>query len=462
MINWRGRIAVLAVITILIAAAMSCKTEEEEPYISVFIDVSCPVDGATDVDPAMRLGWINSTISTHNPDSYELYFGEETPPPLFLASTMGELPGYPRPLKADTRYYWKVKAKMDGVVVASTNVLTFRTAERDRKIWVADSYPDNIQNCSLKVFNDSPYSLGLKSFSKLNDWKAHVDIVLCRDSGTGSLLWARTLDGGSPGMVGQGERLVVPGKSLYCLDADNGEILWKVDHDREWGPPAIAGDRVYCASRQLYCFDLLTGELLWQYGDPGDQKNMAGAISIGGQYLVCREDSQNQLLCLDHGTGRLLWKQDLSTMGTGGPAGISATHVFRKTYTELTAYSLADGHVSWSYPTSGHFLDHPVFINGQVFCTKSNDQFVLLDAQDGQEIWTLDNILPFVSRDELVVVKGDNLYFDLADYIVGIDTKAGRFLWKYYINAVSMGMVPSAEGALLYTYSSGLTNIRLD
>jgi outer membrane protein assembly factor BamB len=240
------------------------------------------------------------------------------------------------------------------------------------------------------------------------------------------------------------------------------------NHDKEWGPPAIAGDRVYCASNLLYCFDLFTGELIWQYGDPGDKKNMAGAISTAGQYLICQEndfshlETQDQLLCINSGTGAFIWKQDMKTMGVGGPAGISASHLFRKTNHELKAYALADGHISWSYSTSGYYLDCPVYFDEQVFCTKNNDQFVLLDARDGQEIWTLDNVLPFMRRDDLVVEKDGNLYFELADYIVAIDTKKGQFLWKYYISPVSIGMVPSSEGALLYTYSSGLTNICLD
>jgi len=178
------------------------------------------------------------------------------------------------------------------------------------------------------------------------------------DASTGRPIWQRTFPGegaASAAAVAGETLLVASGTALYCLEAASGREMYRItlgdDKHSGWRPLlALAGPRAYLVLRPraaravLYCLDLSTRRTLWR--EPAGQVRHLLATSRGvflrAQGIVAR----------DARTGRVLWKHEMAGCGP------------------MTADA------------------------GRLYLTDSAQagRLVVLDQQDGQEVWHLAGI----------------------------------------------------------------------
>ncbi len=89
--------------------------------------VPSPADGATDQATDVDLGWTGGDPDVGDTVTYDVYFGDSSPPPL-VASDQGGAPYDPGPLAGGTTYYWKIVARDNHGATAEGPEWDFATA----------------------------------------------------------------------------------------------------------------------------------------------------------------------------------------------------------------------------------------------------------------------------------------------------------------------------------------------
>jgi hypothetical protein len=86
-----------------------------------------PADGATDQARDVDLGWTGGDPDAGDTVTYDVYFGDSSPPPL-VASGLGTTSYDPGTLKGGTTYYWKIVARDDHGATTEGPEWNFTTA----------------------------------------------------------------------------------------------------------------------------------------------------------------------------------------------------------------------------------------------------------------------------------------------------------------------------------------------
>jgi outer membrane protein assembly factor BamB len=181
--------------------------------------------------------------------------------------------------------------------------------------------------------------------------------------------------------------------TVFALDIATGKTVWKhsypcnekvgiKDYDGPFATPAVAGGVVYTLSRKgdLFAFDAQKGNIIWSRNIVEDEGvkppgfgGLAGSPLVLGDKLILNASPGGMALELK--TGKTLWK---SGTGRGGHATPVPLKMGGKTYLaihsprDLTIVDAADGEEIWTTPRRqpiGVNAPDPVIEGTKVFVT---------------------------------------------------------------------------------------------
>jgi outer membrane protein assembly factor BamB len=207
------------------------------------------------------------------------------------------------------------------------------------------------------------------------------------------------------------------------------KLLWQAnDLGKGYSTPSVAGDRIYLMSNSgledefVSALAVKDGKRIWttrigKVGNPDQRPNFPAARStptLDGTQLYAL-GSDGDLVCLESATGKMLWKKSLrSDFG-----GLAPT---------------------WAYAES------PLVDGNVLACTPGGKEstIIALDKRNGDVIWK--SAVPggdMAGYASLIVatIGGIKQYIAyLANGLVGVDAKTGKFLWRYEKTKGMMGM----------------------
>jgi outer membrane protein assembly factor BamB len=225
--------------------------------------------------------------------------------------------------------------------------------------------------------------------------------------------------------------------------AEGPKLLWQIkDLGDGYGSPSVVGNRIYVISNKgnddesVKGLNVKDGSPIWttrigNVGNPEQRPSYPGARSTptASGDLVYALGSDGDLACLEANTGTMRWQKSLRKDFGGKPG-------------------------TWAYSES------PLVDGNMVLCTPGGAEatVVALDKGNGQVIWK--SAVPggdAAGYSSLIVadVGGIKQYIAyVADGVVGLDAKTGKFLWRYDKTKPPMGMsilTPIVHDNLIYT-----------
>lgn len=211
------------------------------------------------------------------------------------------------------------------------------------------------------------------------------------DAATGSLDWTTPLNmsSGSAGApTARNGMVYISGLgALEALDESTGAVVWtntspsSVDQE---ATPAVSADGVYIGSGCV-ASDLrpATGEVIWN--DPAD--NCSG--DFGGDPIV-----NNQLVyAADEGVNGVVYNAETGAVAGGftsePPPAFSSTMGYFLQYSTLSAVTLTNNTLQWTFTGDGNLSGSPIVVNQYVFISSSLGNVYALDAATGAEVWSV-------------------------------------------------------------------------
>ena len=255
--------------------------------------------------------------------------------------------------------------------------------------------------------------------------------------------WIRS----TPAVSDQGLVVVGMRDLMVCLDHRTGEKKWSVDFPSQFGSPLpmfgascsplIDGDAVYMQTGGATVkLSMKDGSEIWQTLHNANSSS-PGAFSSPIIATICNQRQllvQTRLaLCgVDLESGNVLWKQPIEAfrgMNILTPLVIG-NRVFTSAHSgkaQMFEISVDQENRSvqevWQQKHQA-YMSSPVAVGNQIFLHLKNKRFVLLDAQNGQEIYTSSPVAQYTS----MVTDGEHVLALTNDgRLLLIDAKADRF-----------------------------------
>src|SRR5438477_1990569 len=228
---------------------------------------------------------------------------------------------------------------------------------------------------------------------------------------------------------------------------DGPKLRWKVaDIGSGYSTPAVVADRLYLLVNEgldnefVRALAVKDGERVWstrlgKVGNPKQKPNFPAARStptVEGELLYAL-GSDGDLGCLETVTGKVRWQKNLRTDFSGKPG-------------------------EWAYSES------PLIDGEALVCTPggSDATLVALNRKTGEVIWK--SVVPGGDQAAyasaiVVEVGGVRQYVQLLQKgLVGVDSKSGKFLWRYGKPVSRYGAnipTPLASEGYIYSASAG-------
>ena len=225
------------------------------------------------------------------------------------------------------------------------------------------------------------------------------------------------------------------------------KLRWKVGHiGSGYSTPAVVAERLYLLVNEgldnefVRALAVKDGEPVWstrlgKVGNPKQKPNFPAARSTPTVEadLLYALGSDGDLACLETGTGKGRWQKNLRTDFGGKPG-------------------------EWAYSES------PLIDGDALVCTPGGSEatLVALNRKTGEVIWK--SVVPGGDQAAyasaiVVEVGGVRQYVQLLQKgLVGVDSKSGKFLWRYGKPVSQYGAnipTPLASEGYIYSASAG-------
>jgi outer membrane protein assembly factor BamB len=215
-------------------------------------------------------------------------------------------------------------------------------------------------------------------------------IMTAYDASTGTVLWRKTLPTqylfsdpptASNGMVYVGG--AGSGGTLYALDDTNGTIMWSASvMNGDNSSPTVTASGVYvsypCVTQ---VFNPATGTGLWSNSQGCEGGGGATGAWANGIYY-----SPNGVA----GYGGMAFNATSGTFLTSytatQPVAIGSSIGYFLQNAKLSALSLADSSVQWTFTGDGNLTTAPLLVNSYVFVGSSSGKLYALDASTGAQL----------------------------------------------------------------------------
>ncbi len=212
------------------------------------------------------------------------------------------------------------------------------------------------------------------------------------DAATGTLLWTTTLTGQysftAPPTAYNGTVYTGGAGSsgtLYAYDDSTGALKWtKNVQNGDDSSPTVTGTGVYVSYPcQTYDFDPTTGNLLWSNSTGCEGGGGAtGSWANGLYYSPNHEGGYNYNGQSFSQTGGAA----LSSYTAAQAPALGQTIGYFLQGSALTALSLADSSIQWTFNGDGSLDTAPILVNNYVFIAGGSGKLYMLDAVTGAQL----------------------------------------------------------------------------
>ena len=273
--------------------------------------------------------------------------------------------------------------------------------------------------------------------------------IHCLNADSGKELWTYSYETSAPDWFFTEEQARGPGATpivrdgkiyaldlfgnIVCLGANRGNLIWKKNVKEEFqaretsldASPLIEGNLLILMlggkpGAGVVALDRDTGREVWRALDESVSWSSPIAINSGGirQLIVWTQQSVSSL---NPATGKLYWREETSTGGSPGTAGVS-TPVFQSNYLLVSGWMLQletdrpAARTLWpeSKGVARRILSDTstgVVLGDYVYSGKSGGEFVCLKAASGEEIWKTSALTESASGASIhITVHGDIVF----------------------------------------------------
>ncbi|MEX0662974.1 MAG: right-handed parallel beta-helix repeat-containing protein [Balneolaceae bacterium] len=294
------------------------------------------------------------------------------------------------------------------------------------------------------------------------------------DANTGEILWETDTGETIRSSAAIKENWVVSGNSngdVFALNRDDGEYIWNRELGSDiYSSPVIVDDVVYVSifnddGESFQALDLNTGSELWVY-DIGESSSSTPSV-VDGVVYVGSNDGNLYALNASNNTDpedRLLWIFETpESFGTSYPVVVD-DYLYITTRNTLYSIEAETGDLSWSESIPGSSMSNPVISDDLIYIGSSDGTFYALDIDDGEEIWSFEPIIEYVSiffgNSDPVVADGivytinssNNPFYRT---VYGFDSQTGDVLVNYEEAGTITGD-PSVINGRVYAGFSGV------
>jgi outer membrane protein assembly factor BamB len=348
-------------------------------------------------------------------------------------------------------FFWAVQ-------VFSSDWPQWRGPDRS-SVWTESGIVEKIPATGVKIVWRAPVGLGYSSpiieggrvyVSDTELRKPNVrERVQCFHADSGKLIWTSSYETTAPDWffteeMGRGPGatpIVAKGKiyaldlfgTIVCLGAKRGNLIWKKNLKEEFqaketsldASPLVEGNCVILmvggkGGAGIVALDLDTGREVWRALEESVTWSSPIAINSGGvrQLIVWTQQSVSSL---NPATGKLYWREETSTGGSPGTAGVS-TPLFERNYLLVSGWMLQlenDQPAARTLWPEGRGVARRilsdtstgVLLGDYVYSAKSGGEFVCLKAATGEEIWKTNTLTEVGSGASIhITVHGDTVF----------------------------------------------------
>jgi outer membrane protein assembly factor BamB len=293
------------------------------------------------------------------------------------------------PPKAPGTMLWSVQSPghMSGNVVVNAGVVysadsTLTGGQNDHNVYAVNASSGQV---TWKAVNYAEQYTGPAVGNGLVYFGSDYHTVSALSAATGHGVWQYTAGDvitTAPAVTGQAVYFASADNNVYSLDAATGKLIWQ--HVAGGGSTVldvVAGDSyVYEAYGQgTTALSVSDGGAAWS--SPGSSIVLAvtGTAVIVGGNGVCSSISAQ--------TGAQQWSRNLSGNVTGMVVSGRVVYVASDAG-QVSALSIADGSVGWTYRAGGTVKSGIAVANGVVYFGCEDHRVYAVDASAGHQKWT--------------------------------------------------------------------------
>ncbi|HPZ06553.1 MAG TPA: PQQ-binding-like beta-propeller repeat protein [Candidatus Eremiobacteraeota bacterium] len=229
-------------------------------------------------------------------------------------------------------------------------------------------------------------------------------------------------------------------KNIYALGLQDGKEKWRF-RTGNWvsTSPAYYNRRVYVGARdgKIYSLNMFNGKKEWEFhGEESVFFNPAignNLLVIGASLYKKGLHHEDILLAIDAESGSPGWSFKTGGIVHHSPFLLNGIAYIGTEGGSVLSIDLKTGSEIWKYETGGRIYASPVMSEDIVYIACEglfkNGSIILLNAEDGRYIWSIDFEKPFRNS---VCVGEDTIYTgSLDNKLYAIDLIEKKILWEF-------------------------------
>lgn len=236
-----------------------------------------------------------------------------------------------------------------------------------------------------------------------------------------------------PPAIGGDQIISIGDDHMYAFSLADGEQRWDVDlgYDAASRGPAVDGDHVYISSNRtsadiLQAYDVETGSLAWEAAveSPLSSPKLIDELV----YVTGRGDDGVTVSAFDRTDGDERWRHVdeegvFRQVGRSFASGAAGETIYSglNGMQSIIAIDVADGAERWRYPIDTRLFSSTTIHDGEVYAVDHDNRFHAVDADSGEELWTVAIGEEYRSIRPPPAAKGDTIVVASADGVWGID-----------------------------------------